>query len=90
MMLRSVALDGTQNEFTLIAKTMSKRMPGEVKSVKSTFRNTALPAAMCAALRWLARAMAVADRSMAVTLPRTSRSQMTDIATPFPHPISRI
>jgi hypothetical protein len=90
MIVSSVAADGTQNRLTLIAKTTSNRVPGNESALRSTLRNRALPAAMCAALRRLARAMALADRSMAVILPLTSRSQISDIATPFPQPISRI
>src|SRR5690606_32061113 len=82
-----------QKRFTLTAKILSKRSVSSPAADRSGARNAAVwiearPAAMCAALRRLARSAIVADRSIAVMRPVVRRALISSTATPPPHPIS--
>src|SRR5918994_2355659 len=62
--------------------------PSAARSSRATVRRTARPEAMQSALRLVAQAMAVAERSMATTRPSRNRWQIAATATPAPQPIS--
>jgi len=74
----------------LVEVLASERRLTRSTSARSTCWKTAFPEATWSALRLVARAIAIADRSMAVIRPPANCSQTSDTDTPGPGPISRI